>query len=61
VSIALKAAGLHTYYDKSHILHGVYLQVEEGEIVTVLGLQWRGKNHPHAHPDGTHSSARRRH
>jgi len=43
VSIALKAAGLHTYYDKSHILHGVYLQVEEGEIVTVLGRNGAGK------------------
>ncbi len=43
MSIALKAAGLHTYYGKSHILHGVYLEVNEGEIVTVLGRNGAGK------------------
>ncbi len=35
--IALEAEGLHTYYGKSHILHGVGLKVGEGEIVALLG------------------------
>ena len=34
---ALEAADLHTFYGKSHILHGVSLEVHEGEIVTLLG------------------------
>jgi branched-chain amino acid transport system ATP-binding protein len=43
VSTALKAAGLHTYYGKSHILHAVFVSVDEGEIVTVLGRNGAGK------------------
>jgi len=39
----LVAEGLHTYYGKSHILHGVGLEVEEGEIVTLLGRNGAGK------------------
>jgi branched-chain amino acid transport system ATP-binding protein len=39
----LEAAGLHTYYGKSHILHGVSLTVNEGEIVTLLGRNGAGK------------------
>jgi branched-chain amino acid transport system ATP-binding protein len=39
----LEAAGLHTYYGKSHILHGVGLDVNEGEIVTLLGRNGAGK------------------
>jgi branched-chain amino acid transport system ATP-binding protein len=34
---------LHTYYGKSHILHGVGLEVREGEIVTLLGRNGAGK------------------
>ncbi len=40
---ALKAEGLHTYYGKSHILHGVSLEVAEGEITTLLGRNGAGK------------------
>ncbi|HEX4111761.1 MAG TPA: ABC transporter ATP-binding protein [Stellaceae bacterium] len=40
---ALAAEGLHTYYGKSHILHGVGLDVREGEIVTLLGRNGAGK------------------
>ncbi|HZL58099.1 MAG TPA: ABC transporter ATP-binding protein [Stellaceae bacterium] len=40
---ALKAEGLHTYYGKSHILHGVSLAVAEGKITTLLGRNGAGK------------------
>ncbi|OIQ96203.1 high-affinity branched-chain amino acid transport ATP-binding protein LivF [mine drainage metagenome] len=39
----LEAEGLHTFYGKSHILHGVGLEVREGEIVTLLGRNGAGK------------------
>ncbi len=41
--IVLEAAGLHTFYGKSHILHGIGLEVREGEIVTLLGRNGAGK------------------
>ena len=41
--IILEAKGLHTFYGKSHILHGVDLEVREGQIVTVLGRNGAGK------------------
>jgi len=40
----LAASGLHTYYGKSHILHGVSLEVGEGEIVALLGRNGAGKS-----------------
>ena len=40
----LEAQGLQTYYGKSHILHGVGLEVREGEIVTLLGRNGAGKS-----------------
>jgi branched-chain amino acid transport system ATP-binding protein len=43
VKPVLKAQEIHTYYGKSHILHGVSLEVNEGEIVTVLGRNGAGK------------------
>ncbi|MGC1816308.1 MAG: ABC transporter ATP-binding protein [Casimicrobiaceae bacterium] len=39
----LQAEALHTFYGKSHILHGVSLTVGEGEIVTLLGRNGAGK------------------
>jgi branched-chain amino acid transport system ATP-binding protein len=41
--VALQAEALHTFYGKSHILHGVGLEVREGEIVTLLGRNGAGK------------------
>ena len=41
--IALRAEAIQTYYGKSHILHGVSLEVREGEIVTLLGRNGAGK------------------
>jgi branched-chain amino acid transport system ATP-binding protein len=41
--IALQAEGLQTYYGKSHILHGVTIEVREGEIVALLGRNGAGK------------------
>ena len=37
------AEGLHTYYGKSHILHGVSLEVAEGKITALLGRNGAGK------------------
>ncbi len=39
----LDAEALHTFYGKSHILHGVSLAVREGEIVALLGRNGAGK------------------
>ena len=38
-----RAEGLQTFYGKSHILHGVTLEVREGEIVALLGRNGAGK------------------
>jgi branched-chain amino acid transport system ATP-binding protein len=43
MSAALTAEGLHTYYGKSHILHGVSLEVAEGRITALLGRNGAGK------------------
>src|SRR6202022_255426 len=40
---ALVAEGLHTFYGKSHILHGVSLDVADGKITTLLGRNGAGK------------------
>ena len=39
----LKVENLQTFYGKSHILHGVSMEVGEGEIVTLLGRNGAGK------------------
>jgi branched-chain amino acid transport system ATP-binding protein len=36
--------GVHTYYGKSHILHGVTLHVGSGEVVGLLGRNGVGKS-----------------
>ncbi len=40
----LRVQGLHAYYGKSHILHGVDLAVGEGEIVALLGRNGSGRS-----------------
>jgi branched-chain amino acid transport system ATP-binding protein len=40
----LELAGLHAYYGKSHILHGVDMRVGEGEIVSLLGRNGAGRS-----------------
>ena len=43
MSAALTAEGLHTFYGKSHILHGVSLEVSEGRVTALLGRNGAGK------------------
>jgi len=40
----LNVRGLHAYYGKSHILHGVDLDVSQGEIVSLLGRNGVGRS-----------------
>jgi branched-chain amino acid transport system ATP-binding protein len=39
----LEVKDLHVYYGKVHALNGINLEVEEGEIVTLLGANGAGK------------------
>lgn len=40
----LEVTDLHAYYGKSHILQGVNLNIQEGEIVALLGRNgWGGR------------------
>ncbi|MBW2636157.1 MAG: ABC transporter ATP-binding protein [Deltaproteobacteria bacterium] len=39
----LDVKDIHTYYGKSHILHGVSMQLEKGELVCLLGRNGVGK------------------
>jgi len=43
VSALLTVRGLEAWYDESHILHGVDLDVPKGEVVTLLGRNGAGK------------------
>jgi branched-chain amino acid transport system ATP-binding protein len=43
MTAALTAEGLHTFYGKSHILHGVGLEVADGKITALLGRNGAGK------------------
>lgn len=44
MTAALQLTDLHAYYGKSHILQGVSLTVEPGQIVTLLGRNGAGKS-----------------
>ena len=39
----LRISGLHAFYGESHILHGVDLSVNRGEVVTLLGRNGAGR------------------
>ncbi len=39
----LEVAGLNSWYDESHVLHGLDFEVREGEVVTLLGRNGAGK------------------
>jgi len=41
--LILEANEIHTYYGPSHILFGISLSIQEGEIVTLLGRNGAGK------------------
>jgi branched-chain amino acid transport system ATP-binding protein len=40
----LHVEGLHAYYGKSHVLHGVHMNVQPGEIVALLGRNGSGRS-----------------
>ena len=40
----LEVKGIHSYYGKSHILHGVSLELRQGELVCLLGRNGVGKS-----------------
>ena len=44
MSKILEVKDLHAFYGKSHILHGVSLDMNEGELVTLLGRNGAGKS-----------------
>ena len=41
--MVLELSDVHTYYGSSHVLHGVSLGVEDGEVVCLLGRNGAGK------------------
>jgi branched-chain amino acid transport system ATP-binding protein len=42
--LSLRLSNVHAYYGKSHVLHGVNLHVEPGEIVALLGRNGSGRS-----------------
>jgi branched-chain amino acid transport system ATP-binding protein len=42
--IILEAQGIHAWYDSSHVLHGVNLEIRQGETVGLLGRNGMGKS-----------------
>ena len=40
----IQVKGIHSYYAKSHILHGVSLELKQGELVCLLGRNGVGKS-----------------
>jgi branched-chain amino acid transport system ATP-binding protein len=42
-SLMLEVKDLHAWYGESHVLHGVNFDVQEGEVVTLLGRNGAGR------------------
>ncbi|MFM9880255.1 MAG: ABC transporter ATP-binding protein [Burkholderiaceae bacterium] len=42
-NLVIDIQNLHAWYDESHVLHGVNLHVQEGEVVTLLGRNGAGR------------------
>jgi len=42
--IILEAQGIHAWYDSSHVLHGVNLEIRKGETLGLLGRNGMGKS-----------------
>ncbi|MFV0680880.1 ABC transporter ATP-binding protein [Ottowia sp.] len=40
---AIRIQDLHTWYGESHILHGIHIDVQPGEVVTLLGRNGAGR------------------
>ncbi len=43
MAAVLDIQNLHAWYDESHVLHGVNLHVNQGEVVTLLGRNGAGR------------------
>ena len=43
---ALELNGLEAWYGESHVLHGVDIVVQPGEVVTLLGRNGAGRTTP---------------
>ena len=43
MAAALRIRDLHAWYGESHVLHGVEMEVREGEVVTLLGRNGAGR------------------
>jgi len=41
--LALEVEGVHTYYGESHVLQGISLRVQPGEVLGILGRNGMGK------------------
>ena len=39
----LRIENLHAWYGESHVLHGVNMHVDEGEVVALLGRNGAGR------------------
>ena len=43
MTAALEISGLNAWYGESHVLHGVDMRVEQGQVVTLLGRNGAGR------------------
>ncbi|HEY4082369.1 MAG TPA: ABC transporter ATP-binding protein [Burkholderiaceae bacterium] len=43
MTLALEVSDLHAWYGESHILHGINIQVPQGQVVTLLGRNGAGR------------------